>query len=60
MFSQQDYCKLDFIMFCMNSLTCIITYMYTYSVVSRNRMVKGFLHSFYALVKGYFVSVVSK
>lgn len=46
-------------MYCMNSLTCIITYMASYFVVPQNRMVKGFLHSFYAPVKGYFVSVVN-
>lgn len=59
-FSQQDYCKWDFMMYCMNSLTCIITYMTAYSVVPQNRMVKGFLHSLYAPVKGCFVSVISK
>lgn len=59
-FSQQDYCKWDVMMYCMNSLICIITYMTAYSVVPQNRMVEGFLHSLYAPVKEYFVSVVSK
>lgn len=37
-FLQHDYCKGDFMLYCMNILTCVITYMATYSLVPHKRI----------------------